>query len=89
MAIERECAAAILAPLPAGTPAARESYGQGFRETFRPLLNELREHQQSGLHRNSLERLVGIGDALVLALPWRSFEEFDAFMLNDELELVL
>jgi hypothetical protein len=32
---------------------------------------------------------VRIGETLGHALPWSSFEEFDAFMLDDELELVL
>ncbi len=90
-AIERECAAAILEMRRCQQELQQleESYGQGFRQTFSPLLDELKEHQQAGLHRNSLERLVSLGEALGHALPWRSFEEFDAFMLNDELELVL
>jgi hypothetical protein len=41
------------------------------------------------LYRNSLERLVRMGEALGHALPWRRFEEFDAFMRNDDLALVL
>lgn len=90
-AIERECAAAILEMRRCQQELQQleESYGEGFRQTFNPLLDELRQHQQAGLHRNSLDRLVRIGEALGHALPWRSFEEFDAFMLNDELELVL
>lgn len=89
--IERECAAAILEMRRCQQELQQleESYGEGFRQTFRPLLDELRDHQQAGLYRNSLERLVRIGDALGHALPWRSFEEFDAFMRNDELVLVL
>ena len=89
--IERECAAAILEMRRCQQELQQleESYGQGFSQTFSPLLDELRQHQQAGLHRNSLDRLVRIGDALGHALPWRSFEEFDAFMLNEELELVL
>lgn len=90
-AIERECAAAILEMRRCQQELKQleESYGEGFRETFSPLIEELRQHQRAGLHRNSLERLVQIGDALNHALPWRNFEEFDAFMVNDELELVL
>jgi len=90
-AIERECAAAILEMRRCQQELQQleESYGQGFRQTFSPLLDELKEHLQAGLHRNTLERLVRLGEALGHALPWRSFEEFDAFMLNDELELVL
>ena len=61
----------------------RSPTGQGFRQTFTPLLDQLRPHQQAGLLRNSLDRLVRIGDALGHALPWRTFEEFDAFMLNE------
>ena len=90
-AIERECAAAILEMRRCQQELQQleESYGEGFRQTFNPLLEELRQYQQAGLHRNSLERLVGIGDALGHALPWRGFEEFDAFMLDKEMELVL
>jgi hypothetical protein len=89
--IERECAAAILEMRRCQQELQQleESYGKGFSQTFSPLLDELRQHQQAGLHRNSLDRLVRIGDALGHALPWRSVEEFDVFMLNDELELVL
>ena len=89
--IERECAAAILElrRCQQELQQLEESYGEGFRQTFRPLLDELRDHQQAGLYRNSLERLVRMGDALGHALPWRRFEEFDAFMRNDELALVL
>ena len=90
-AIELECAAAILEMrrCQQELQELEESYGEGFFQTFSPLLDELEQHQQAGLHRNSLDRLVRIGDALGHALPWRSFEEFDAFMLNDEIELVL
>ena len=89
--IERECAAAILEMRRCQQELQQleESYGQGFRQTFEPLLDELRRDQQTGLYRNSLERLVCIADALDHALPWSSFEEFDGFMLNDEQDLVL
>lgn len=90
-AIERECVAAILEMRRCQQELQQleESYGEGFRQTFRPLLDELRQHQQAGLHRNSLDRLVRIGDALGHSLPWRSFEEFDAFMQDNTIELVL
>jgi hypothetical protein len=89
--IERECAAAILEMRRCQEELQQleESYGQVFRQTFSTLLDELKEHQHAGLHRNSMERLVRLGEALGHALPWSSLEEFDAFMLNDELELVL
>ena len=89
--IERECAAAILElrSCQEELEQLEQAYGDGFRETFSPLLDELKEHQQAGLHRNSLERLISIGNSLGRALPWQSMEEFDAFMLDDELELVL
>jgi hypothetical protein len=90
-AIERECAAAILEMQLCQQELLdlEEAYGEGFRNTFSSLLDELKQHQQNGLHRNSFERLVRIGETLGHALPWSSFEEFDAFMLDDELELVL
>ena len=89
--IERECAASILEMISCQQELQQleETYGEGFRKTFSPLLDELREHQKAGLHRNSLERLVGIGNAFGLALPWKSLEDFDAFILNNEQEFIL
>jgi len=90
-AIERECAAAILEMRRCQQELLEleTASGEGFVQTFSPMLDELKQHQQAGLHRNSLNHLVRIGDALGHALPWRSIEEFDSFMLNDATELVL
>jgi len=90
-AIEQECAAAILEMrrCQQELQELEASFGEGFVQTFSPLLAELKQHQQDGLHGNSLDRLVRIGDALGHALPWRSIEEFDSFMLNNATELVL
>jgi hypothetical protein len=89
--IERECAAAILEMRRCQHELQQleQAYGEGFRETFRPLLDELKTHQQAGQHRNSLKRLVCIGEALDHALPWCSFDEFDGFMQNPKQRLVL
>ena len=89
--IERECAAAILElrRCQEELDQLEEAYGEGFRQTFSPFLDELKVHQQAGLYRNSLERLVCIGEALGRALPWQSMEEFDSFMHDDEMELML
>ena len=89
--IERECAASILEMRRCQQELLKleETYGDDFRATFDPLLDQLREHQKAGMHRNSFMRLVGIGDSLGLALPWRSFEEFNSFMVDEEQELEL
>lgn len=90
-AIEQECAAAIVEMhrCQRELQELEASFGEGFVQTFSPLIDELKQHQLAGLHGNSLDRLVRIGDALGHALPWRSIEEFDSFMLNDVTELVL
>ncbi len=90
-AIERECAAAILemACCQNELQQLQERYGHEFQEVFTPLLDELRRHQSAGLHRNSLDRLVGIGHALGVALPWKDIGDFDNFMTDEKKELVL
>ena len=89
--IERECAASILEMRRCQQELQRleETYGHDFQEIFAPLLDELKSHQSAGLHRNSFERLVKIGHAFGVALPWKDIDEFDTFMNDDNKDLVL
>lgn len=89
--VERECAAAILQMrrCQQELEALEDDYRQGFRQTFAPLLEQIQAHQQAGRYDGSLSRLVNMGDALGRSLPWRTLEEFDAFMHDSSLELVL
>ena len=89
--VERECAAAILQlrRCQQELEALEADYRQGFRETFQPLLEQIRTHQQAGGFNDSFVRLVCMGDALGHSLPWRSLAEFDDFMEDDSLELTL
>jgi len=89
--VERECAAAILQMrrCQQEIEALEADYRQGFREIFQPLLEQIRTHQQAGDFNDSFVRLVCMGEALGHSLPWRSLAEFDDFMEDDSLELVL
>jgi hypothetical protein len=89
--VERECAAAILQMRRCQQElnALEDEYRQGFRQTFAPLLEQIQAHQQAGRYDGSFSRLVLMGDALGRSLPWRTLEEFDDFMQDDSLELVL
>ena len=87
--IERMLLQSSNAPLPAGAQRLEETYGHDFQEIFAPLLDELKSHQSAGLHRNSFERLVKIGHAFGVALPWKDIDEFDTFMNDDNKDLVL
>lgn len=89
--VERECAAAILQMrhCQQELDALEDDYRQGFRQTFAPLLEQIQAHQQAGRYDGSFSRLVRMGDALGRSLPWRTLEEFDAFMQDSSLELVL
>ena len=89
--VERESAAAILQMrhCQQELDALEDDYRQGFRQTFAPLLEQIHAHQQAGRYDGSFSRLVRMGDALGRSLPWRTLEEFDAFMQDSSLELVL
>jgi hypothetical protein len=89
--VERECAEAILQlrRCQQELEALEANYRQGFRETFQPLLEQIRAHQQAGRFNDTFVRLVYMGDALGYSLPWRSLAEFDDFMIDDSRELTL
>jgi hypothetical protein len=90
-AVERECAAAILQMqrCQQELDALQADYREGFQQTFEPLLEQIKAHQQAAQFEGSFYRLISMGDALGYSLPWRSLAEFDDFMLDDDLELVL
>lgn len=89
--VERECAVAIMQMrrCQQELEELEADYRQGFRETFEPLLEQIKTHQQAGSYGDSLVRLVRMGDALGHSLPWRSLADFDVFMQDDGLELAL
>lgn len=89
--VERECAAAILQMqrCQKELDALEADYREGFRQTFEPLLEQIKAHQQAAQFEGSFYRLISMGDALGYSLPWRSLAEFDHFMQDDDLELVL
>lgn len=89
--VERECAAAILQMrrCQQELESLEADYRHGFHETFQPLLEQIKIHQQAGAFNDSFARLVCMGDALGHSLPWKSLAEFDDFMEDDSLNLIL